>query len=132
MDVIYPYLECDDLHCGFHVYLGPRIWPDMVRYYGYYSNKSRGLRKKAQADDQIATIVPNDTSSRKFRQNWARLIRKIYEVDPLVCPKCNYQMRILSFMEDQAMISKILKHLRLYLVRSTLPARAPTQSPPVR
>jgi hypothetical protein len=25
---------------------------------------------------------------KELRKNWARLIQKIYEVDPLVCPKC--------------------------------------------
>ncbi|MEJ2428678.1 MAG: hypothetical protein P8075_07145 [Deltaproteobacteria bacterium] len=104
----------------------------MVRYYGYFSDVSRDTQKKKNEDNLIPCILKPDESSKASRKNWARLIRKIYEVDPLVCPKCNYQMRILSFMEDQAMISKILKHLRLYLVRSTLPARAPTQSPPVR
>ncbi|MFH0960898.1 MAG: hypothetical protein V1897_19610, partial [Pseudomonadota bacterium] len=34
-----------------------------------------------------------------FRRNWARLIQKIYEVDPLVCPKCKGAMRI-SSIED--------------------------------
>jgi Putative transposase len=54
----------------------PGRYEHTVRYYGYYSNKSRGLRKKAQADDQIATIMPNEMSSSKFKQNWARQILK--------------------------------------------------------
>ena len=38
-----------------------------------------------------------------FAQNnqnivWARLIQKIYEVDPLVCPKCQGQMKIIFFI----------------------------------
>jgi len=37
-------------------------------------------------------------------------------------------MRILGFIEDQAVISKILKHLGLYLLRSTPPARAPPRT----
>jgi hypothetical protein len=85
-----------------------------VRYYGYYSNKSRGLRKKAQADDQFGIIMPNPMSSSKFRQNWAHLIQKIYEVDPLVCPKCQGFMRIVAFIEDDRIIKKILKHLGLW------------------
>jgi hypothetical protein len=35
-----------------------------------------------------------------FRKSWARLIQKIYEADPLVCPKCQGSMRIISFIED--------------------------------
>ena len=46
------------------------------------------------------TIMPNEMSSKEARQNWARLIQKIYEVDPLVCPKCQCQMKIISIIDD--------------------------------
>jgi len=66
----------------------------MVRYYGYYNNVSRGKRKKQNQDGLLPCILDSDGSSKPFRKNWARLIQKIYEVDPLACPKCNGQMRI--------------------------------------
>jgi hypothetical protein len=49
----------------------------MVRYYGFYSNKSRGLREKAGSDYQVPTLIEFEVSSKDFRQNWARLIQKI-------------------------------------------------------
>jgi len=82
----------------------PGRYEQTVRYYGWYSNKSRGMRKKAGTDDTIPAVMPNELSSKESRQNWARLIRKIYEVDPLVCPKCQGQMRIISFIEELAVI----------------------------
>jgi len=33
------------------------------------------------------------------RQRWAALIKQVYEVDPLLCPKCGGTMKILSFIE---------------------------------
>ena len=58
----------------------------MVRHYGHYSNASRGLRQKKNFDDLIPSILePEDL---KPNRTWARLIQKIYEVDPLTCPKC--------------------------------------------
>jgi hypothetical protein len=45
-------------------------------------------------------------------------IQKIYEVDPLTCPKCLGIMRIISFIEDREVIKTILKHLGLWLVKS--------------
>jgi hypothetical protein len=57
------------------------------------------MRKKAGMDDVIPAVMPNDLSSKESRQNWARLIQKIYEVDPLVCPKCQGEMKIISFIE---------------------------------
>jgi hypothetical protein len=62
----------------------PGRYEHTVRYYGYFSNKSRGMRKKANTDDTIQTIMPNELSSSEARQNWARLIQKIYKVDPLI------------------------------------------------
>jgi len=55
--------------------------------YGFYSNKSRGLRKKAGTDDEVPVLIDSDISHKAFRKNWARLIRKIYNVDPLLYPK---------------------------------------------
>ncbi len=78
----------------------PNKGEQMVRYYGYYSNLSRGKRKKQDMDDIIPSILAPEDSSKAYRKNWARLIQKIYETDPLCCPKCSGKMKILSFIED--------------------------------
>lgn len=39
----------------------------MVRYYGYYSNKFRGMRKRAGTDDTIPAVMPNEMSSKESR-----------------------------------------------------------------
>ena len=48
----------------------------------------------------------------------------MYEIDPLVCPKCFGQMKIIAFIErDQTeVIEKILRHCGLW---ERVPARAP-------
>ena len=90
----------------------------MVRYYGYYSNVSRGKRKKNDQDALIPSILEPDGSSREYKQNWARLIQKIYEVDPLTCPKCASRMRVISVIEQPEIIKKILKHLGLWEMKA--------------
>jgi len=82
----------------------PNRGEQMVRYYGYYSNVSRGKRKEAGTDDAIPCILEPHENNKALRKNWARLIQKIYEVDPLVCPKCKGIIRIISFIEDQKVI----------------------------
>jgi hypothetical protein len=62
----------------------------------------------------LATSIP-DIKRKKFRKNWARLIQKVYHFDPLLCSKCNSSMKIISFIEDEATIKKILKHLDLWM-----------------
>ena len=101
---------------------------EMVRYYGFYSNKSRGLRKKAGTDDDVPALNQSAVSPGEFRKNWARLIQKIYHVNPLLCPKCLGIMEIISFIEDEQLVKKILKHLNLWDVKRKPPPRA--NSPP--
>lgn len=111
----------------------------MVRYYGYYSNKARGQRAKAEADQAAGgegiAIDDEDTPYRKLcRMRWAALIKRVYEVDPLLCPKCGGIMKIVAFIEkrDQAdVIEKILKHCDLWHQPAS---RAPPQAtgPPIQ
>ena len=54
--------------------------------YGYCSNVSRGKRGKLNLDEAIPCILMSEEGAKKYRKNWARLIRKIYEADPLSCP----------------------------------------------
>ena len=96
----------------------------MVRYYGYYSNKSRGMRKKTGSDDQVPALVESAVSSTAFRRNWARLIQKIYQIDPLLCPKCQGPMKVISFIEDGELIKKILVHLCLLETRNHDPPQS--------
>ncbi len=46
-------------------------------------------------------------------KGWAEMIRKVYEVDPLLCPSCGGQMRIISFIEEPKTIDRIIRHLEL-------------------
>jgi hypothetical protein len=101
----------------------------MVRYYGYYSNVSRGNRKKENRDEWIPCILESDESSKERRKNWARLIQKIYEVDPLTCPKFSGKMKVISVIEDQDVIKEILKHLRLWEVNPRSPPRNAKSQP---
>jgi hypothetical protein len=50
---------------------------------------------------------------RRCSPSWARIIAKVYQVDPLVCARCGQRMSILAFVSDQHSISRILDHLGL-------------------
>ena len=41
------------------------------------------------------------------------MIKKVFEIDPLICPECGGQMHIISFIEDHKVIDKIVDHLKL-------------------
>lgn len=57
------------------------------------------------------------------------MIQKIYETDPLTCPKCNGTMRMLAFIEEAAVIRKILDHLGLWDIQKRMPKRG--REPPL-
>ena len=85
----------------------------LVRYYGWYSNRSRGVRKqlakKSANPEVIVNEAPVDPAfSRAARAAWARLIQKVYEIDPLLCPHCGAEMRLMALIEDSLVIENIL------------------------
>jgi hypothetical protein len=49
----------------------------IVHYFGYYSNVSRGKRRKAGKDDEIESILEPEPSDGELRKSWARQIRKV-------------------------------------------------------
>ena len=40
------------------------------------------------------------------------MIRRVYEVDPLVCPRCGAEMRIIGFITEPSLVKRILDHIR--------------------
>jgi hypothetical protein len=97
----------------------PRL--HQVRYYGRYSNVSRAHRdvpgdgpERAEQGLGISSspgAEPDAAERRRLRRLWARLIRRVYEVDPLLCHECGGSMRILAFILDRGAVRKMLAHL---------------------
>jgi len=99
----------------------------LIHYYGWYSNKSQGMRKKAEASDESSSeAVSSVAAATGSSQTSAMLIKRVYEVDPLCCPECGGEMKIVWFIESpQAeVIEKILCHCGLW--QSSTP-RAPPE-----
>jgi len=112
----------------------PDRYEHLVRYVGWYSNRARGERAKAQKTQDApalgaSRIEPVSEPVAEFAANarsaWARLIRKVYEADPLECPKCHGPMRIIALIDDPPVVRRILDHLRLWQ------REAMERSPPV-
>ncbi len=74
----------------------------MVRYYGAYSNASRGKRKKERVEEQPpeVTQIPPPAVSRELKRRWSYFIRKVYETDPFTCQMCHGETRIISFIDQ--------------------------------
>ena len=116
---VFPAMEWLAAMCS-HI---PNKGEQMVKYYGFYSNVSRGKRKEAGTDEDIPCILDAQGNEKTVQRNWARLIQKIYEVDPLLCPKCQGKMRVIGSIEDPSVIRAILEHLGLWLARARPPPK---------
>jgi hypothetical protein len=79
-------------------------------FYGQYANRARGAGRRDAAQMPEASTEP---PRRRSSPTWARLIAKIYQVDPLVCTRCGRKMQMIAFLTDQLSIRKILDHLGL-------------------
>ena len=88
-----------------------------MRYWGFYANAARGKRHKAAAAQDTAQAlrrqVDGDEFTRRARLSWAKLIRRVYEVDPLWCPFCGAEMKILAFILDFGTARAIRRSLKL-------------------
>ena len=59
------------------------------------------------------------------RASWAPLLRRIFEVDPLLCPACGSEMEIVSVITQPDVLSAILRHLAKTGGRDPFEGRAP-------
>jgi hypothetical protein len=116
-----------------------------VRYWGYYSNVARGKRRAAarrlatgldaEGDSLsgvgVITVPPaaaDEPFRRRARLSWAALIKRVYEIDPLLCPYCGAEMKVIAFITEHVTVAHILEHIRM-------PAQRPeplAHSPPLQ
>ena len=85
----------------------------LVRYYGWYSNRARGARRGADARPSPAEGISNDSpQSVARRRSWARMLRRIFELDPMLCPQCGIEMSPVAVIQEVEVIDRILAHLQ--------------------
>ena len=103
--------------------LVPRPRLHLIRFHGVLAPNVR-LR---------AAIVPgpaqntskhaaNHAQDAPARMSWARLLKRVFDIDVERCPHCGGDLKIIAAIEEPAVIVRILTHLGL-------PARAPPRSP---
>ncbi len=78
-------------------------------------------RKAAEAAEDHASAggppdvevgQPEDVSMSAACRRWADLLRRIFEIDPLICPSCGGNMRVVGFILLPRDIDRILCHMR--------------------
>ena len=89
-----------------------------------YSNKSRGVRLKNElqeiekSEKPVTDVQIIDVSRYQPKKvpslKWRECIKKIWKDDPLICPECLSEMKIISFITEINIIKKVLKYLDLW------------------
>lgn len=100
----------------------PPKWVQLIRRYGLYSSRTKGAWEsmphiadrapegwKSRHERQTATselidcgshedagFSDDSPDSQSYKKAWARLLSKVYEVDPMVCPKYGSEMKVLA------------------------------------
>jgi hypothetical protein len=74
-----------------------------------YSNRVRGKRAKREAElgapEATDVDVIDDAEYQPPRipsKKWRELIKKVWEVDPLICPHCGAEMKLIALIDTGA------------------------------
>lgn len=105
----------------------------LIRRYGLYASRTKGrweempwiaerapdgwkATHRSSADNNHLGFEPLSDDGEEVNVNarkrtWARLLAKVYEVDPMVCPKCGAEMKVIAVIEDPDELKRIIQHL---------------------
>ena len=80
-----------------------------------------GPHERADASE-LAPCQPNCAHRRPVRMSWARLLKRVFEIDLEHCPNCGGELKIIAAILEAPVIERILTH-------PGLQARAPPRAP---
>ena len=87
----------------------------MIRFHGVLAPNAK-LRSKvvpAQTPDADAHPCDAQAHSAAVRLSWARLVKRVFDIDIERCPNCGGALKIIAVIADQPVIVRILSHLSL-------------------
>ena len=103
----------------------PRPRLHLIRFHGVLAPDAKLRSKIIPAPAERATEPPTDHAQGQGetpRMSWARLLKRVFDIDVKHCPNCGGALKIIAAIEDPPVIVKILSHLGL-------PTRAPPRAP---
>ena len=100
--------------------LMPRPRLHLIRLHGVLAPnaKLRGLvvpqaPGQAAGKSELTAAEPGCTHSRPARISWARLLKRVFQIDLEHCPDCGGQLKIIAAILEAPVIERILTHLGL-------------------
>ena len=77
---------------------------------------------------RVFCFVAEERAPGRARMGWARLLRRVFDIDLEHCLQCGGEFKIIAAIEEPAVIVRILKHLGL---RARSPPCSPARPLPV-
>ena len=113
----------------------PRV--NLTRYHGVLApnHRWRGLvtpAKRGKGVKPVASAEVRSPTERHAAMTWAQRLKRVFNIEIEVCSRCGGSVSVISCIEDQDIIDKILAHLREKDQTSpTLPLLTPpSRAPP--
>lgn len=77
--------------------------------------KSSSKKKPKDVASPLAALSPLSPEAkerlRRTHFSWAELLRRVFAIDILLCPKCGGEMQLLAYITETKVVEKILAHL---------------------
>ena len=106
----------------------PRPRKHVIRFHGVLAPAAAarsGIVPQPKAAEPSKPTAPPGTA---YRLPWANLLRRVFLVDALDCPRCHGRMRIVAAVMEAMAVERILRHVGHEPRAPTLtPARAPPE-----
>ncbi len=107
--------------------LVPRPRLHLIRFHGVLAPNATLRAQIVPAEPDHLTIPADDhtdepPSSAQRHLSWARLLKRVFEIDMTTCSECGGPLTIIAAIVDPPVIAKILAHFGL-------PTRAPPRTP---
>jgi hypothetical protein len=87
---------------------------NLIHYYGALAPRSP-LRKllvaKAVKETDRVALQENVDKLKKKANSWAACLARVFEVSPLICPKCNLEMKPVAVILNDKELVRLLTHL---------------------
>ena len=93
----------------------PRV--NLTRYHGILApnHRWRGLvtpARRGKGVKPVSNAEVRSTAERHAAMTWAQRLKRVFNIDIVVCARCGGSIRVIACIEDQDVIERILAHLR--------------------
>jgi hypothetical protein len=111
----------------------PRPAVNLLLYHGVLAPRARWRSRVVSYDRPALNLTAHavDASPRGASipgaWTWAALMRRVFDLDVLACPRCGGRLRVIATVQDPLAVQAILAHL----ARSLSTTEAPGPAPPV-